>query len=112
MEIGFDSEKYLKVQSEKIAERIKMFDNKLYLEFGGKIFDDLHAARVLPGFKPDNKIKLLQEFKDDLEVIFCINAADIQKRSGNFCLPPRDVHAPSQDIVFLRRDLQYYTQCV
>ena len=79
MEIGFDSEKYLKVQSEKIAERIKMFDNKLYLEFGGKIFDDLHAARVLSGFKPDNKIKLLQQFKDDLEVIFCINAADIQK---------------------------------
>lgn len=79
MEIGFDSEKYLKVQSEKIAERIKMFDNKLYLEFGGKIFDDLHAARVLPGFRPDNKIKLLQQFKDDLEVIFCINAADIQK---------------------------------
>jgi uncharacterized protein (UPF0371 family) len=77
--IGFDSEKYLKIQSEKIRERIKMFDNKLYLEFGGKIFDDLHAARVLPGFRPDNKIRLLQEFKDDLEVIFCINAADIQK---------------------------------
>ena len=79
MEIGFDSDKYLKVQSEKIAERINMFDNKLYLEFGGKIFDDLHAARVLPGFRPDNKIKLLQQFKDDLEVIFCINASDIQK---------------------------------
>ena len=76
---GFDSEKYLKIQSEKILERIKMFDNKLYLEFGGKIFDDYHAARVLPGFKPDNKIKLLQQFKDDLEVIFCINAADIEK---------------------------------
>ncbi len=79
MEVGFDSEKYLKVQSEKIAERIKMFDNKLYLEFGGKIFDDLHAARVLPGFKADNKINLLKEFKDDLEVIFCINASAIQK---------------------------------
>jgi uncharacterized protein (UPF0371 family) len=77
--IGFDSDKYLKIQSEKIQERIKMFDNKLYLEFGGKIFDDLHAARVLPGFRPDNKIRLLQQFKDDLEVIFCINAADIQK---------------------------------
>ena len=77
--IGFDSDKYLKIQSEKIRERIKMFDNKLYLEFGGKIFDDLHAARVLPGFRPDNKIRLLQEFKDDMEVIFCINAADIQK---------------------------------
>ena len=76
---GFDSEKYLKVQGEKILERIKMFDNKLYLEFGGKIFDDHHASRVLPGFRPDNKIRLLQQFKDDLEVIFCINAADIEK---------------------------------
>ena len=77
--IGFDSEKYLKIQSEKIQERIKMFDNKLYLEFGGKIFDDHHASRVLPGFRPDNKIRLLKQFKDDLEVIFCINAADIEK---------------------------------
>lgn len=76
--IGFDSDKYLKIQSEKIKERIKMFDDKLYLEFGGKIFDDYHAARVLPGFRPDNKIRLLQQFKDDLEVIFCINATDIE----------------------------------
>lgn len=78
-EIGFDSDKYLKIQGEKISERIKTFDNKLYLEFGGKIFDDYHAARVLPGFRPDNKIKLLQQFKDDLEVIFCINASHIEK---------------------------------
>ena len=78
-EIGFDSDKYLKIQSEKIQERIKLFDNKLYLEFGGKIFDDFHAARVLPGFRPDNKIRLLKQFKDDLEVIFCINSADIEK---------------------------------
>ena len=78
-EIGFDSDKYLKIQSEKIQERIKLFDNKLYLEFGGKIFDDYHAARVLPGFRPDNKIRLLKQFKDDLEVVFCINAADIEK---------------------------------
>ena len=77
--IGFDSDKYLKIQSEKIRERIKMFNNKLYLEFGGKIFDDHHAARVLPGFRPDNKIRLLQEFKDDLEVIFCINSSAIEK---------------------------------
>lgn len=77
--IGFDSEKYLKIQSEKILERIKMFDNKLYLEFGGKIFDDFHASRVLPGFNSDNKIKLLQQFEDDLEMIFCINANDIEK---------------------------------
>lgn len=75
---GFDSDKYIKVQSEKIKERINMFDNKLYLEFGGKIFDDYHAARVLPGFNPNNKIKLLEQFKDDLEVIFCINARDIE----------------------------------
>lgn len=78
-EIAFDSEKYLKIQGEKIAERIKMFDNKLYLEVGGKIFDDNHAARVLPGFRPDNMIQLLKQFQDDLEMIFCINANDIQK---------------------------------
>ena len=79
MELGFDNEKYLKIQKEKIEESIKMFDNKLYLEFGGKIFDDYNASRVLPGFSPDAKIKLLQEFKDDLEIIFCINAGIIQK---------------------------------
>ena len=78
MKQGFDSEAYLKVQSKKIEERIGMFD-KLYLEFGGKIFDDYHAARVLPGFKPDAKIKLLEKLKDISEVIFCINANDIEK---------------------------------
>ena len=75
--IGFDSEKYLKIQGEKISERISQFNNKLYLEFGGKLFDDYHAARVLPGFQPNNKIKLLQQFKEDLEVIFCISERDI-----------------------------------
>ena len=79
MEIGFDNEKYLQIQREKILERIYMFDNKLYLEFGGKLFDDYHASRVLPGFKPDSKIQLLQTLKDDMEIIFCINANDIQK---------------------------------
>lgn len=78
MKIGFDNEKYLKIQKEKIEERIKMFGNKLYLEFGGKLFDDYHASRVLPGFKPDSKIQLLQTLKKDLEIIFCINANDIQ----------------------------------
>ena len=78
MKKGFDSELYLKIQSEKIQERIKMFD-KLYLEFGGKIFDDFHASRVLPGFEPDAKIKLLEKLKDITEVIFCINANDIEK---------------------------------
>lgn len=79
MEIGFDNKLYQKVQGEKIKERIKMFDNKLYLEFGGKIYDDYHASRVLPGFMPDEKINLLKQFKDDLEVICCINAGDIEK---------------------------------
>ena len=78
MKQGFDNETYLKVQSKKIEERINMFD-KLYLEFGGKIFDDYHAARVLPGFQPDAKIKLLEKLKDISEVIFCINANDIEK---------------------------------
>ena len=78
MKQGFDINSYLKVQREKIEERINMFD-KLYLEFGGKIFDDYHAARVLPGFEPDAKIKLLEKLKDISEVIFCINADDIEK---------------------------------
>ena len=75
--IGFDNELYIRKQSEAIRERISKFGDKLYLEFGGKLFDDLHASRVLPGFKPDTKIGLLQEFRDQAEIIFCINAADI-----------------------------------
>ena len=74
----FDAEKYLKIQRKKIEKRIKMFD-KLYLEFGGKLIDDQHAARTLPGFLPDLKIKLLQEFKDQAEIILCINANAIEK---------------------------------
>ncbi len=74
----FDANRYLKIQKRKITERIKMFD-KLYLEFGGKLIDDQHAARTLPGFAPDLKIKLLQEFKKDAEVILCINADAIEK---------------------------------
>ncbi len=77
--ICFDNELYLKLQSENINKRIKKFHNKLYLEFGGKIFDDLHAARVLPGFDPNIKIKLLQKMKDKAEIIFCISANDIEK---------------------------------
>lgn len=78
MKKGFDNKKYIKVQSEKIKERIKLFD-KLYLEIGGKLFDDYHASRVLPGFLPDVKINMLKELKDDLEIIFCINANDIER---------------------------------
>ena len=64
--IGFDGDKYIKLQSEKIQERISSFGGKLYLEFGGKLFDDYHASRVLPGFKPDSKIKMLLNMKDDI----------------------------------------------
>lgn len=78
MKNGFSNTKYVKVQSEKIRERIKMFD-KLYLEVGGKLFDDTHASRVLPGFKSDSKINMFLELKDELEIIFCINAGDIEK---------------------------------
>ena len=78
MKKGFDNKKYIKVQSAKIKERIKMFD-KLYLEIGGKLFDDYHASRVLPGFLPDVKINMLKELKNDLEIIFCINANDIER---------------------------------
>ncbi|MBR4693238.1 MAG: DUF1846 domain-containing protein [Bacilli bacterium] len=78
MEIGFDNKKYVKIQSEKIKERFTLFD-KLYLEVGGKLFDDSHAARILPGFKNDVKISMFKELKKDLEIIFCINAGDIEK---------------------------------
>ena len=78
MRIGFDNEKYLKMQSEHILERIKKFDNKLYLEFGGKLFDDYHASRVLPGFMPDSKLRMLLELKDQAEIVFVISAEDIE----------------------------------
>ena len=77
--IGFDNDKYLKLQSEKIKERIDFFGGKLYLEFGGKLFDDYHASRVLPGFKPDSKIKMLSQLKDEAEIVIVISAADIEK---------------------------------
>lgn len=79
MKIGFDNDKYLKIQSEHIRERIAQFGGKLYLEFGGKLFDDFHASRVLPGFHPDSKITMLRQLKDQAEIIIVINAADIEK---------------------------------
>ena len=77
--IGFDNEKYLKLQSEKINERIADFGGKLYLEFGGKLFDDFHASRVLPGFEPDSKIRMLKELKDKAEIVIVISANDIER---------------------------------
>ena len=79
MKIGFDNEKYLKMQSEHIRSRINEFDNKLYLEFGGKLFDDYHASRVLPGFAPDSKLRLLKELSDQAEIVIAISAKDIEK---------------------------------
>ena len=79
MKKGFDNQKYLKTQSEQIRKRISDFGGKLYLEFGGKLFDDYHASRVLPGFEPDSKIRMLQQLKDDVEIVITINAADIEK---------------------------------
>ena len=76
---GFDNDKYLQLQSEHIRERIKSFGGKLYLEFGGKLFDDFHASRVLPGFQPDSKIRMLSTMKDDAEIVIAINASDIEK---------------------------------
>ena len=76
---GFDNDKYLQMQSQHILERINKFGGKLYLEFGGKLFDDFHAARVLPGFAPDSKIRMLEKLKDRAEIIITINAADIEK---------------------------------
>ena len=79
MKIGFDNDKYLKMQSAHIRERIASFGGKLYLEFGGKLFDDYHASRVLPGFLPDSKLKMLLELREDVEIIIAINANDIEK---------------------------------
>ena len=77
--VGFDNEKYLRLQSEKILERINSFGGKLYMEFGGKLFDDFHASRVLPGFKPDSKVRMLLKLKEQTEIIFAINASAIEQ---------------------------------
>lgn len=83
--IGFDNDKYVRLQSEKIRERIANFGGKLYLEFGGKLFDDYHASRVLPGFQPDSKVRMLMEMRDEAEIIIAISADDIErnKRRGD-----------------------------
>ncbi|MDE5838450.1 MAG: DUF1846 domain-containing protein [Paramuribaculum sp.] len=79
MKYGFDNEKYLKIQSEHIKERIAQFGNKLYLELGGKLFDDHHASRVLPGFEPDSKLRMLTQLQDHAEIVIVISALDIEK---------------------------------
>ena len=83
--IGFDNAKYIKMQSEQIKKRISQFGGKLYLEFGGKLFDDTHAARVLPGFEPDSKLKMLLELKDQAEIVIAVSAGALEssKRRGD-----------------------------
>ena len=77
--IGFDSQKYIELQSARIRERIDQFGGKLYLEFGGKLFDDNHASRVLPGFHPDSKIRMLSQLKDQVEIVVAVSAVDLEK---------------------------------
>jgi uncharacterized protein (UPF0371 family) len=79
MKLGFDNDKYLRIQSEHIRERISQFGDKLYMEFGGKLFDDYHASRVLPGFQPDSKLKMLMQLEDCVEIVIVISAVDIEK---------------------------------
>ena len=82
MKYGFDNQKYVQIQSDRIKQRIATFGNKLYMEFGGKLFDDYHASRVLPGFEPDSKFKMLEQMKDDLEIIIVISAEETSSRHG------------------------------
>lgn len=79
MQVGFDNDKYIRIQSQHIKERIQQFGNKLYLELGGKLFDDFHASRVLPGFMPDSKLRMLHELRDMIEIVIVISATDIEK---------------------------------
>ena len=97
MKIGFDHDQYTRMQSEHIRERISQFGGKLYLELGGKLFDDNHASRVLPGFRPDSKIRMLMEMKAESEVIVAISADDIErnKRRGDLGIVQL-LHIPQQ----------------
>ncbi|MBQ9022146.1 MAG: DUF1846 family protein, partial [Eggerthellaceae bacterium] len=79
MKLGFDNAKYIELQAAHIQQRIEQFGGKLYLEIGGKIFDDYHAARVLPGFEPDSKIRMLQSIAEDVEILVVVNANHIEK---------------------------------
>ena len=79
-QLGFDNEKYIRMQSEHIRERMSQFGGKLYMEFGGKLFDDNHAARVLPGFQPDSKLRMLLQLKDEAEIVIAVSAGAIESK--------------------------------
>ena len=108
MKIGFDNEKYLKIQSEQIKKRIAQFGDKLYLEFGGKLFDDHHASRVLPGFQPDSKLQMLLQLKDEAEMILVISALDIEKNKmrGDLGI------TYNEDVLRLRAEFEHIGLCV
>ena len=93
---GFSNEKYTELQSKHIKERIDQFGGKLYLEFGGKLFDDFHASRVLPGFHPDSKIQMLKKLSDQAEIVIAIKAADIEKNKVRG--DEQEVSAPDSSI--------------
>ena len=105
--IGFDNDKYLSMQSEHIRERIGQFGDKLYLEFGGKLFDDYHASRVLPGFAPDSKLQMLLQLADQAEMIISINAADIERNKIRHDLGI----TYDQDVITYRRIQRKGTVC-
>ena len=108
MRKGFDNEKYLKIQSEQIKKRIAQFGDKLYLEFGGKLFDDHHASRVLPGFQPDSKLQMLLQLKDEAEMILVISALDIEKNKmrGDLGI------TYNEDVLRLRAEFERIGLCV
>ncbi len=103
MKIGFDNDKYVRIQSEHIRERISQFDDKLYLELGGKLFDDHHASRVLPGFKPDSKLSMLQQLCDSIEIVIVISAEDIEKNKMRADLGI----TYDEDVLRLRNEFQH-----
>ena len=95
MKKGFDNAKYLQMQSQHIRERIAQFDNKLYLEFGGKLFDDYHASRVLPGFEPDSKLQMLLQLKEQAEIVIVISAQDIISSKATTASPTTSTFSAS-----------------
>lgn len=102
MKLGFDNEKYLRIQSDHIKERIAQFGNKLYLELGGKLFDDHHASRVLPGFQPDSKLRMLKQLADQAEIVIVISAKDIEKNKVR-----QDLGITyDEDVLRLRKEFQ------
>ena len=102
MKIGFDNDKYVRIQSEHIKERIAKFGNKLYLELGGKLFDDHHASRVLPGFEPDSKLRMLSQLREHAEIVIVVSAADIEKNKVRADLGI----TYDEDVLRLRSELQ------